>query len=331
VWYEEAESRVSGEGRDFRDFPATAGADRAIIYHASTHSKMAGWLKSGGAEGPDLAIDYHNITPSAYFARWEPAAAASMNLARKELAGLLPESGLAMADSAFNESELIELGHRNTAVCPILLDLEDYHAEPDRKTLDRLRRDRQAGGKLWLFVGRIAPNKCQHDVIAAFAIYRRLFDPAARLALVGAATSLRYLKSLRTMVVDLGIAEAVQMPDSAPFHELLSFFHEADVFVCLSEHEGFCVPIVEAMELGLPVVGYRSSAVGETIGSGGVVLDAKDPLEVALAVDGLLSDDALRHAIVAAGRTRAGEFALAVSAKKMLATIERWNDRKALG
>jgi L-malate glycosyltransferase len=328
LWYEAAEPRAAGEGRNFGDCPLGPDPERVILYHASTHSEMAAWLETAAAHGQTLAIDYHNITPPAYFARWEPAAAASMSLARKQLARLLPKSGLAIADSAFNESELIALGHSNTAVCPIILDLEEYHAEPDKKTLDRLRRE---PGHLWLFVGRIAPNKCQHDVIAAFAVYRRLFDPAARLALIGAPTSLRYWKALKTMASELGIADAVQMPDSTPFRELLSFYHGADVFVCLSGHEGFCVPIVEAMELGLPVVAARSSAVGETVGDGGVVLDGKDPLEVAVAVDTLLSDDGLRQTTIAAGRARAGDFALGVSAKKMLATIERWTDMKDLG
>jgi glycosyltransferase involved in cell wall biosynthesis len=99
----------------------------------------------------------------------------------------------------------------------------------------------------------------------------------------------------------------------------------------MSEHEGFCVPIVEAMELGLPVVAYRSSAVGETVGDGGVVLTDKDPLAVAVAVERLLSDDEGRRSIIAAGRARASDFALAVSAKKMLTTVDHWIEPKVIG
>src|SRR6185312_14161735 len=150
----------------------------------------------------------------------------------------------------YNAAELVDFGVCGAVPCPILMDLEEYHVAPDPAASARL----SAGGRpLWLFVGRIAPNKCQHDVIAAFAAYRRLYAPDSRLAVVGAVTSARYQKALEEMVADLGVADAVDFPGSAPFPELLAYFQEADVFVCLSEHEGFCVPVIEAMELGLPV------------------------------------------------------------------------------
>jgi glycosyltransferase involved in cell wall biosynthesis len=323
IFYEAADPRVAGEGRPFQECPLEADPDRVIVYHASTSSVMAPWLENAALGGQVVALDYHNITPPRYFARWEPAAAASMRKARSELARLVPLAGLAVADSPYNQAELIEMGHPNTDVCPIILDLDEYHQEPDSRTQARLRRD-VGDSHLWLFVGRIAPNKCQHDVLAAFAVYRRLFDPGARLALVGAVTSPRYQRSLMAMAAQLGVSDAVELPESTPFPDLLAYFAAADVFVCLSEHEGFCVPIVEAMELGLPVVAYDSSAVTDTVAGGGVLTEDKDPLTVAVAVHQLLSDADRMELVRTAGRSRARDFSLDVSAARMVEVISAW-------
>ncbi len=288
---------------------------------------MAAWLEAAGAAGQRLAGDYHNVTPSRYFARWEPVAARSMAVARQQLARLAPLTGLAVADSPFNRAELDEMGYPRTAVCPLLVDLEDYHQEPDPKLTARLRRRREAlggAGRHWLFVGRIAPNKCQHDVIAAFAIYRRLFDPEAQLTLVGGPTSLRYLRALEHLTRELDLGDQVEIRSNVPFAQILAYFSQVDVFVCLSEHEGFCVPILEAMELGLPVVAYEAAAVTDTVGPAGVLLDDKDPLVVACAVDDLLGDDARRSALVAAGRARAAGFSLESTAGCLLRTLTTW-------
>ncbi len=320
--------RLAGEARLYSDCPPEPDAGRVLLYHASTDSPMAAWLGSAARNGQLVALDYHNITPARYFARWEPPAAKSMKVARTELSLLAPDTALAMADSRFNEDELIALGYARTAVCPLLLDLEEYHQTPDRRTAAHIRRGRDADGKTWLFVGRIAPNKCQHDVLAAFAVYRRLFDGRARLTLVGGATSPRYRRALEVMAKDLDLGDSLEIIESLPFANLLAYFAAADVFVCLSEHEGFCVPIIEAMELGVPVVAFRASAVTDTVGDAGVLLEEKDPLVVACAVDDLLSDEAARRALIKAGKGRAGGFALQSSSKKLLDTVTAWLDAR---
>jgi glycosyltransferase involved in cell wall biosynthesis len=308
------------EARPFKECP-TSGDDRALLYHASTHSEIVDWLLQRAARGERILSDYHNITPASYFARWLPDAAAGLVAARDELVALAPHVELAMADSEFNEAELISVGYAPTATCRLLVDLERYHDPPDRRTFNRLRRRRDAGGAQWLFVGRVAPNKCQHDIIAAFAIYRRIFDPEARLTLVGSASAPRYLRAVRMLVGELGLGDSVEILDSVSHTELLAHFLVADAFVCLSEHEGFCVPLLEAMELGLPAVAYAAAAVPETVGAAGVLLDSKDPLEVACAVADLLADDDRREALVVAGEARAAEFSLKRSSAQFLDAI----------
>jgi glycosyltransferase involved in cell wall biosynthesis len=233
-----------------------------------------------------------------------------------------------LADSDYNAAELAELGLRDAVTCPILLDLAEYHqapATPDPPaTPDRTVAAGLGEHPLWLFVGRVAPNKCQHDVIAAFAAYRRLYAPNSHLAVVGAVTSPRYQKALERMVDDLDLAGAVELTGPAPFATLLAYYRRADVFVCLSEHEGFCVPVIEAMELGVPVVGYSAAAVTETVADAGVLLEDKEPLAVATAVHRLLSDPAARETLQKAGRARASAFALPVTSAKWLDSLRRY-------
>jgi glycosyltransferase involved in cell wall biosynthesis len=261
------------------------------------------------------------------YGEWMPEGAASMVEARNELVALAPYVELALADSRFNEEELIEVGYRPTATCRLLVDLERYHDPPDRRTFNRLRRRRDAGGATWIFVGRVAPNKCQHDVMAAFAVYRRLFDPDARLTLVGGVAAPRYLRALQMLAADLELGDSVEMLDSLSDAELLAHFAVADVFVCLSEHEGFCVPLLEAMEIGVPTVAYAAAAIPETVGDTGVLLADKDPLEVAGAVAELLGDETRARRLVDAGRIRAGDFALKRTSAHLLETLTAQIDR----
>lgn len=318
------DDRTSREARPYTECDPRPDPHRLLLYHASIDSPIAAWLEATAEDGQLLASDYHNVTPSRYFARWEPMVARGIELARQELSRLAPLTALAVADSAYNEAELIEMGYPNTAVCPLLIDLEDLHRAPDATVMARLQRRQAEGGAHWLFVGRLAPNKCQHDVIAAFAVYRRLFDPAARLTLIGAASSLRYRRALEQMVQELDLGDRVEIRGSVSFGELLAHLRGTDVFVCLSEHEGFCVPIIESMELGLPVVAFRAAAVTDTVGNGGVLLDDKDPLVVACAVDELLADPVRREAIVTAGRARAAAFSLDTTSRHFVATVSAW-------
>jgi glycosyltransferase involved in cell wall biosynthesis len=223
---------------------------------------------------------------------------------------------LGIAVSAYNEAELAGAGYRQTAVAPVLVDLDGTGVEPDPATTERLGRARRAGGADWLFVGRVAPHKCQHDVVRAFAAYRRLYDPQARLHLVGTPGSHAYVTVLRRYVAALGLGAAVSLPGSVPAEALRAHFGAADVFVCLSEHEGFCVPVIEAMRLEVPVVAYAAAAVPETVAGAGVLLDDKGPVTVAAAVHRVVTDGALRRQLTAAGAGRAADFSLDRSTRR---------------
>jgi glycosyltransferase involved in cell wall biosynthesis len=322
IWAEHILPPLEDEARSYLEDDHRPDG-RVLLYHSSTSSPMAAWIKER-ARDEILLGDYHNITPGHYFARWEPEIAMAMDHARQELAMLAPHTVMSFADSTFNEAELLELGYPHTTVCPILIDLEDYHLPPHPRTLDFLQSRREHSGAQWLFVGRVAPNKCQHDLVAAFAVYRKVFDPDARLALIGGATSPRYLDAVRRMVHQLGLTDHVEVQSSIPAGVLLAYWAVADVFVCLSEHEGFNVPVVEAMELGVPVVAYDVAAVPETLGGAGVLVPDKDPLTVAVAVDEICRPGGSRERLIEAGKQRAGDFSLANTSKRFLVGIEKF-------
>jgi glycosyltransferase involved in cell wall biosynthesis len=242
---------------------------------------------------------------------------------RRQLADIATEVRCALADSAFNESELHALGCTHTAVAPILLDFADYETAPDPTLLAERRRARQGGGTDWLAVGRIAPNKCQHDIVLAFAAFRKLHDPRARLTVIGGQSAGEYWRALHRLTAALGIADAVTFTDVVSHAELLACYRSADVLLCLSEHEGFNVPVVEAMYFGIPVVAYAATAVPDTVADAGILLTDKDPVVVAGAVERLRSDASLRELIVDAGHQRAEHFSIAHTGPLLIESLTR--------
>jgi glycosyltransferase involved in cell wall biosynthesis len=304
--------------RDLRSLPHD---DRTwVLYQCSTGAPIADALRE--ASQP-LIVDYHNITPARFFAKWEPRVADELEAGREQVARLSERAALGIADSSFNRAELDRFGYRSTTVVPVLVDLAASGRRADRRTLDRLRGEGGEGGAEWLFVGRLSPNKAQHDVIQAFAVYRRTYDPTARLSLVGGSSSLRYERALRSSISALGLDGAVRMVGSVSAPVLTAYFQIANIFVCLSDHEGFCVPLLEAMHHRVPIVAFASTAVPETLGDAGLCLPDKQPAAVAHAVSRVLTDGGLRAQLVNAGTRRLGDFDLTRTSATFTAAITR--------
>ena len=314
IYAEGISRRGARRASPYRSFGRRPVAPRTwLLYQLSTGSAVAEFVQ---ARAEPKLVNYHNVTTAELFAPWEPHVAVECREGRRQLRELAPCVDLGVAVSSFNEAELREAGYAGTAVAPVLVDLDAADVGPDPGTLAAFERAKQDGGADWLFVGRVAPHKCQHDVVRAFATYRRLYDARARLHLVGGAGSHAYVTMLERYVAALGLTGAVHLRGSVPAGVLLAHLGAADVFVCLSEHEGFCVPIVEAMRAGVPVVAYAAAAVPETVAGAGVLLEAKDPVTVAAAVHRVVTDDGLRRQLVAAGSLRAADFTLARSARR---------------
>jgi glycosyltransferase involved in cell wall biosynthesis len=284
-------------------------ADMSILQHA-TGSQMADEVFERRLP---IVVNYHNVTPWEFFEPWEPELIAGLRLGRAQLWALAPLSRLGLADSGFNARELVEVGVGEVVVAPILFDRSVF-AVADEGAVERFGSG-SGSGPVWLFVGRLAPNKAQHDLIAAFAAYRAEAGGGGRLVLVGAASSGVYRAALAELAVELGVGDAVVFAGSVSAGELAAWYRVADVFVCLSEHEGFCVPLLEAMHHRLPVVAFDSSAVPETLAGAGLVLGDKSPVVVAEAVDRLVSDPVAAQRLVARGVQRLADFDIEVTSR----------------
>ncbi len=259
-----------------------------------------------------IVLNYHNITPAEYFRAWQPELARSVERGRQQLNQLAPLTRRGIADSAFNARELKELGINDVVVSPVLWQLDGQLSHGDAETTNKISED---GGTM-LFVGRLAPNKCQHDLIAAFAVLSRL-RPKSRLVLVGDASPPEYLLSLKGLARRLGVNDRVVFAGKVSDQDLLGWYQVADVLACASEHEGFGVPLVEAMAKGLPVVAYDAAAVAETLHGAGIVLSDKRPVTVATAINRVLKDRKLQSTLRHRGIKAAQRFDISLTRQQM--------------
>ena len=258
-----------------------------------------------------VVLNYHNITPARFVEAWQPQHVAGLELGRRQLRQLAPLTRRGIADSRFNAHELTDAGVKDVVVTPVLWRMADAecrdHAAPS---------DSRSSAATVLFVGRIAPNKCQHDLISALAVLSRS-RPEARLVLVGRGSPDEYLRSLRSLAARLGMSDRVVFAGEVSEEDLREWYRTADVFACASEHEGFGVPLVEAMACSLPVVAYGAAAVTETVSGAGIVLRDKQPATLAAAIDRVLADGRLRGRLRELGVGRAAQLDLAAGRREM--------------
>jgi glycosyltransferase involved in cell wall biosynthesis len=307
-WDADVADRVKPLGA-FPDDP-----DAWCCYHASVGSHVGAWFASLTAR---KLVDYHNVTPHEYFDAWAPEISGLLVTGRHQLEDLAPVCEFSFADSHYNELELRAAGFDPTAVVPVMVDVQRGVGVVDDELLGRLRSTKT--GADWVFVGRVAPNKMQHDVVKAFAWYRRVFDAGARLWLVGGESSVHYRVALERFVHDTGLAGAVTLAGSVSDAELGAYYEAADAFVCASRHEGFCVPVLEAMAHGVPVIARAATAVPETVGGAAVLVPEDAPSsEMATAVWRVVTDDGVRRRLIAAGHTRVEHFSLERTRQRLL-------------
>ncbi len=319
IFYGSFTPDVQHEGRSVTEL-GRAGRARWLLYQSSIGSPV---FDIFAARPEAKLVNYHNITPAALLRDWEPNVGYEVALGRTQLARLAPQSRFAVADSAFNESELRALGYADTAVVPLLIDMHRKSDDPDPVAAARLAQQKAAaGGADLVFVGKVSPHKAPHDLVKMLSVLRRLYDPAARLHLVGSPLGATYEPALRAFVHELGLDDAVHFAGSVSEAELEAYLLAADVFVCASDHEGFCVPLAEAMGHGIPIVAYGVTAVPETVGGAGLVLADKSPVRFATAVHRVLSDDTLRRHLAATGRARAADFNLAESQRRFVSLVQ---------
>ena len=270
----------------------------AAIYHHSIGSEITPHLLS--FDRPKCLI-YHNITPAEFLEPYRPDFAQILRQGRADLGKLTAHFPISCGDSTFNTLELKARGFRTPSVAPIPVDPRKWNFPPDEKLMTEL----QDGRTNILFVGRVAPNKKQDDLLRAFARYLD-FDPTARLIIAGKLEENDpYSAHLIDLVQGLNLEDVVVFTDRIADAQLAAYYRTAHLFWSMSEHEGFCVPLVEAMWFDVPVLAHRSSAIPETLGDAGLMFSEKDKLgELAALAHLLITDRVLRRKIVTAQRTQ---------------------------
>ena len=249
-------------------------------------------------------VVYHNITPAHFFDGLNEHARRYAEIGREQLAEFAKVAELGIADSHYNRKELVRLGFARTAVVPIIVDWSAFDVEPDPDVLRELSDERTD----ILAVGQILPQKAVHKVVAAFARYRE-GDPTARLWLVGShAMSEGYLAQVREAIRAHDLDGAVTLTGSVPMPALVAYYRGATALVTLSEHEGFCVPLLEAMRSGLPIVASDAGAIPDTLGDAGLLLSDTAPDPVAAALERAVRDVALRKDLIARGHRHLAAF-----------------------
>jgi glycosyltransferase involved in cell wall biosynthesis len=316
-WPDHIDPEMRSECKPVSQF--NGAATDILLYHFSIGSPMTRYAL--GFPGKKVMI-YHNITPGHYFRRYDPKIAGQLDEGRKELAGMSQAFDLALADSEFNRKELEFLKYRNTAVLPILFDPSQLdqaaevrkeesaptrvHSRPKSAIHNPQSSILRSDPELTtiLFVGRLAPNKKAEDLLKIFGLYQKFMNPKSCLIWVGSWGSLQlYYLELQKMVHDIGLKNVLFAGHVSPA-ELAEAYRRADVFASTSEHEGFCVPILECFHYGVPVIAYPAGALPETLADAGLILADKDHGSFAETINRVVKDSDLNNSLVQRGRAR---------------------------
>jgi len=299
IYCEDVEPRLSPPIRSaatFRDSPETI-----LLVHYSWAIRCYDWLR--GLKCRKVLV-YHNITPPEFFepkSRFEQLS----QQAYEQLAGLREAVEASLTPSAYNARALARLGFDQTEILPLLIDTESW-AEAPCQARPASRPDEDCFHIL--FVGRLVEHKRQEDLLFVLARLRELMRRPVRLSLVGGSAGAGYLSRLQTICSELGLDGSVNFAGKVDDDALQQLYRGADVFLCLSEHEGFCVPLLEAMRWDVPVVAFGCAAISETVGEGGLLLEDKEPRYVAGILKTLADEPGLRRELVAAGRRNLHRF-----------------------
>jgi L-malate glycosyltransferase len=307
IFVESADRRVEDLTVDYLELKDASHPDNILIHHFSIGSRSS---RIAYALPDRMMLVYHNITPPEYFVDIHPLLVQQCFLGRRELALYANRCDLALGDSEYNRQELAAAGFPRTGVLPVVPDFVHLSGPPNAIGAGAFDDE-------WvnlLFVGRMIPNKRIDDLIRWFHAYKKWFNPRSRLLLVGSHSGFeRYVAMLHDLVARLGTSD-VHFLGHVSNEELVAYYDIANVFVCASEHEGFCVPLIEAFYMEVPVIAYAATAVPATMDGGGVLIADKDPATVAAIIHAVATSREIQDRILdsqdaALARLNAKDFA----------------------
>ena len=289
---ETADPRLEDLTVDYRDMVDEVGEDDLLIHHFSLGSRAS---RTAFALPSRMMLVYHNITPPEYFLGVHDQLVRQCYYGRRELGPYRSRCDLALGDSEFNRQELEARGFPRTAVLPVVPDFTHLSLPPDTRVFDAYDDE-------WtnlLFVGRVIPNKRPDNLIRFFHAYKTLYNPKSRLIIAGSYGGFEgYLAQLHALIGSLGVSD-VHITGQVTNEELTAYYDVADLFLSASEHEGYCVPLIEAFYKRIPVVALAATAVPATMDGGGILYSSPNAASVAAIVDRVVTNPALEDEVVA--------------------------------
>ena len=297
----------------YTNYKNKSAKDNILIYHYSIGSDITEFIE----KLPDkIVILYHNQTPEKYFWGINDQVASLLHKGRQDMKKLSNIAKYGIGDSEFNCLELKESGFAKIEVLPLIFDF----AKKKIINEEILKQYPDSWINI-LFVGRIAPNKRQDELIKIFYYYKNI-NPNSRLFLIGNFHGFEeYYKNLKEIIEQLSLPDVI-MPGSVSDNDLNAYYSIADVFLCMSEHEGFCVPLVESMYFNVPIIANNSTAIPFTLGDSGVLINKKEYCEIAEFIDIIINDVNLKKKIIEKQQIRLKEFASDKTKEKLRKIIE---------
>jgi len=320
IFCEQPPINFKGKTKLIAHYELGAAAEHLLLTHFSLGYSLTTleWLRRLPAR---KVLVYHNITPHAYFSGINEIYLEAAQAGREQLPTLQPLTVAGWGDSDFNCQELAEQGWSRLGTLPIIFEPRRYAVTPDRRVLKRL----QDGRLNLLFVGRVSPNKRLEDLILTFYYLKHNVNPDARLLLVGSARGMEpYLGFLQALIKRLQLTDVI-ITGHITTAELVAYYQSATVYLSMSEHEGFGVPLLESMYFGVPIIAYKAAAVPETLAGSGILVKTKDHAAIAELI-GLVAEDVhLRTRVVSAQKMRLKDFMpekISFQLQKLLQALE---------
>ncbi len=302
--------------RPLSEHSRLSSSEDIIIYHFSIGDITADYFPK--ADGIKIII-YHNITPAHYFAIVKPEMAIALKQGRQKLLELASVTDLALGVSEYNRKELEAAGFRRTGVIPLTINWSGMDGEPDRDLINKYR----GKGEIILFVGRVVPNKKIEDLLKAFYHFK-LIKPKASLVLLGNYRDTPdYYEFLQRIIQELDLKDVI-FTGHTTHDELLAYYKLASVYLCLSEHEGFCLPLMEAMQFGIPVMAYAAAAVPDTMAGSGVLVKEKNYPAIAEMAALICDNPEFRQKIIKGQYRRLDEFRSFPLEEKLKEMLSPW-------
>ena len=265
-------------------------SDDILIYHHSFASSLVDYLLPLPQR---IVLIYHNITPSHFFKGMNENTAAGSNRGREQLTQLKEKVNVVLCLSKYSEDELKQKGFSNTVVIPAIINLKKHDYKKNSSLLNKFHDSTNI-----ISVGRIVPHKKIEEILKVFAYYNECINDNSKLFIIGKYDkSDPYYKWLQDVINTLNLKN-VHFLDDVSDEDLISYYELADIYIILSEHEGFCIPLVESMTKKVPILAYSAGAIPETLGDAGVLLEEKNHVEIAEMIHLIVNDQKIREKIV---------------------------------